>query len=260
MARDETSRAKARKQKLEEAIKIAGSAAKLSKLCGISASEISQMRNPDHPRNVGDVAAEKIETALSLPHGWMDYLHTANPVDDIYSNAIIQLRYAGYDVKEDCNVSVDGKKFKFDIRASYGGHDVYIRIGVVASIVSDVLANIEEAVSKGIDALMVSVDEANNVASFVSQHFAEKGYKTPTKNDYRAINISALLNVATPTYMDTLLQIQKAKDAGVLEESDKAMLKIIADKYRDKLKWSNKGHFCQYELLMLFHQSEQQQN
>jgi DNA-binding transcriptional regulator YdaS (Cro superfamily) len=75
MARDETSRAKARKQKLEEAIKIAGSAAKLSKLCGISASEISQMRNPDHPRNVGDVAAEKIETALSKTHGWMDQLH-----------------------------------------------------------------------------------------------------------------------------------------------------------------------------------------
>jgi SOS-response transcriptional repressor LexA len=75
MARDETGRAKARKQKLEEAIKIAGSAAKLSKLCGISASEISQMRNPDHPRNVGDVAAEKIEVALSLPHGWMDRLH-----------------------------------------------------------------------------------------------------------------------------------------------------------------------------------------
>jgi DNA-directed RNA polymerase specialized sigma subunit len=80
MARDETSRAKARKQKLEEAIKIAGSAAKLSKLCGISASEISQMRNPDHPRNVGDVAAEKIETALSKTHGWMDQLHDEHEI------------------------------------------------------------------------------------------------------------------------------------------------------------------------------------
>lgn len=132
MARDETGRAKARKLKLEEAIKIAGSAAKLSKLCGISASEISQMRNPDHPRNVGDVAAEKIEIALSLPHGWMDRL------DD------------------------------------------------------------EESQER--------------------------------------ININALLNVATPTYMDALIKIQQAQDAGVLEESDKAMLKIIAEKYKSIIK------------------------
>jgi hypothetical protein len=49
------------------------------------------------------------------------------------------------------------------------------------------------------------------------------------------INISALINVATPTYLNTLQQIQNAQDAGVLEESDKAMLKIIADKYKDRL-------------------------
>jgi hypothetical protein len=36
--------------------------------------------------------------------------------------------------------------------------------------------------------------------------------------------------------MDTLLQIQRAQDAGVLEESDKAMLKIIANKYKDRFK------------------------
>lgn len=89
MARDETGRAKARKQKLEEAIKIAGSAAKLSKLCGISASEISQMRNPDHPRNVGDVAAEKIEVALSLPHGWMDRLHDEQQTQASFHNPSI---------------------------------------------------------------------------------------------------------------------------------------------------------------------------
>jgi hypothetical protein len=35
--------------------------------------------------------------------------------------------------------------------------------------------------------------------------------------------------------MDTLLQIQRAQDAGVLEESDKAMLKIIADKYKQRI-------------------------
>lgn len=49
------------------------------------------------------------------------------------------------------------------------------------------------------------------------------------------VDISALINVATPTYMETLKILQQAQDAGVLEDSDKAMLKIIADKYKDRL-------------------------
>lgn len=49
------------------------------------------------------------------------------------------------------------------------------------------------------------------------------------------VDISALINVATPTYMETLKTLQQAQDAGVLEDSDKAMLKIIADKYKDRL-------------------------
>lgn len=97
---------------------------------GMSASQLSQIRNPKYKRTVGDAAARSIETALGLPHGWMDVLHD---------------------------------------------------------------------------------------------------------NEASPINISALINVATPTYLNTLQQIQKAQDAGVLEESDKAMLKIIADKYKDRL-------------------------
>lgn len=75
MAREDTQRAIARRQNLEKAIKIVGSAANLSRATGISPAEISQMRNKDHPRNVGDLAAEKIEQSLSLPIGWMDHLH-----------------------------------------------------------------------------------------------------------------------------------------------------------------------------------------
>ena len=76
MAREQSKRIKIRLENLEKAIAIAGgSAAKLSKKCDISPSEISQMRNPDHQRNVGDVAAEKIESGLGLEFGWMDKDH-----------------------------------------------------------------------------------------------------------------------------------------------------------------------------------------
>lgn len=68
----------------------------------------------------------------------------------------------------------------------------------------------------------------------VSPEWLQTG-KGAINNEASPINISALINVATPTYLNTLQQIQKAQDAGVLEESDKAMLKIIADKYKDRL-------------------------
>lgn len=42
---------------------------------GMSASQLSQIRNPKYKRTVGDAAARSIETALGLPHGWMDVLH-----------------------------------------------------------------------------------------------------------------------------------------------------------------------------------------
>lgn len=42
---------------------------------GMSASQLSQIRNPKYKRTVGDAAARSIESALGLPHGWMDVLH-----------------------------------------------------------------------------------------------------------------------------------------------------------------------------------------
>ena len=115
---------------LQQAIKKAGSQARLADMVGIKSAYISQIKNTKHPTNMGNDVARRIEAALGLPHGWMDVLHD---------------------------------------------------------------------------------------------------------NEASPINISALINVATPTYLNTLQQIQKAQDAGVLEESDKAMLKIIADKYKDRL-------------------------
>ena len=75
--------------------------------------------------------------------------------------------------------------------------------------------------------------ESKNVASFVAAHFIKQGFMVPSKLEE---TLSNLLSVATPTYLNTLQQIQNAHDAGVLDESDKAMLKIIADKYKDRLK------------------------
>jgi len=59
-------------ERLLKMIEIAGSQAKLSELSGISESQISQMKNKEHPRAIGDKAANKLELALGLPLNWMD--------------------------------------------------------------------------------------------------------------------------------------------------------------------------------------------
>lgn len=59
---------------------------------------------------------------------------------------------------------------------------------------------------------------------------APQGIHNPTD-----AQLASLISVATPTYMKDLENIQKAQDAGVLEKSDKALLKIIAEKYKDRL-------------------------
>lgn len=41
--------------------------------CNLSPGFVSQMNN--RTRNIGDAVAADIETALGLPHGWMDQLH-----------------------------------------------------------------------------------------------------------------------------------------------------------------------------------------
>lgn len=63
---------------LKEAIKIAGSAARLADLCDTSAACISQLKKgaPDSktgkPRAIGDDLARRIEVKLEKPTGWMD--------------------------------------------------------------------------------------------------------------------------------------------------------------------------------------------
>lgn len=219
---------------LQQAIKKAGSQARLADMVGIKSAYISQIKNSKHPTNMGNDVARRIESALGLPHGWMDVLHTVDPVMEVFYSCAAQLTAAGFDVKtEECKLEMNGKSFIFDMTASYSEHTVYIRLGIVASIISTVEASVNEAVSHGIDAIMITMKESKNVASFVAAHFIKQGFMVPSKLEE---TLSNLLSVATPTYLNTLQQIQNAHDAGVLDESDKAMLKIIADKYKDRLK------------------------
>jgi transcriptional regulator with XRE-family HTH domain len=109
--------------------------------------------------------------------------------------------------------------------------DLVRAVGVSAPTISDwesgKIKNIEgENLRKLANALKVNSDWL----------LTGKGPRNRVDSQALPVDISALLNVATPTYMDTLLQIQRAQDAGVLEESDKAMLKIIANKYKDRFK------------------------
>ena len=60
---------------LQQAIKKAGSQARLADMVGIKSAYISQIKNTKHPTNMGNDVARRIEAALGLPHGWMDVLH-----------------------------------------------------------------------------------------------------------------------------------------------------------------------------------------
>lgn len=64
-----------RRKNIIKAIKIAGSAAKLSDKTGISPSAISQMKSEKHSRNIGSKTAREIENAIGKGRGWMDHNH-----------------------------------------------------------------------------------------------------------------------------------------------------------------------------------------
>lgn len=221
-----------RRKKLADLIAEYGSQKAFGDAVGKDPAMFSQILNGT--RNLGDKLALDLEEKLGKPRGWMDAVHTVDPVMEVFYSCAAQLTAAGFDVTaEECKLKMNGKSFIFDMTASYSEHTVYIRFGIVASIISTVEASVNEAVSHGIDAIMITMKESKNVASFVAAHFIKQGFMVPSKLEE---TLSNLLSVATPTYLNTLQQIQNAHDAGVLDESDKAMLKIIADKYKDRLK------------------------
>lgn len=49
------------------------------------------------------------------------------------------------------------------------------------------------------------------------------------------IDIESLISVATETYMDELVTIQKVSEQGELKPEHKEMIKFIADQYKDRL-------------------------
>lgn len=121
MAREKSKRIVVRRENLEKAIALAGgSAAKLSKKCDISASEISQMLNLEHPRNVGDIAAEKIEKGLELSFGWMDQIHDEHneeiDISSLISVATPNTHKRLVDIQNDIN---NGTLSNEDIEALY---------------------------------------------------------------------------------------------------------------------------------------------
>jgi len=75
-----------RRIKLTNIIKMAGTAAKLSCISGLSPSEISQMKSGKHNRNIGDKTARKIEESMKLPRGWMDHIDNINKTRAVYAN------------------------------------------------------------------------------------------------------------------------------------------------------------------------------
>lgn len=221
-----------RRKKLADLIAEYGSQKAFGDAVGKDPAMFSQILNGT--RNLGDKLTRDLEEKLGKPRGWMDAVHAVDPVMEVFYSCAAQLTAAGFDVTtEECKLKMNGKPFIFDMTASYSEHTVYIRFGIVSSIISTVEASVNEAVSHGIDAIMITMKEYKNVASFVAAHFIKQGFMVPSKLEE---TLSNLLSVATPTYLNTLQQIQNAHDAGVLDESDKAMLKIIADKYKDRLK------------------------
>lgn len=66
-----------RAERLEQMIRRAGSAQELAFKAGMFPSYVSQIRSRDpegkkRPKNIGSDVARRLETAMGLPHGWMD--------------------------------------------------------------------------------------------------------------------------------------------------------------------------------------------
>jgi len=68
---------------LNQLISTYGSQRKLSDLIDIDSSYLSQIKNKKNPKNIGEKLARKIESTLSLAHGWMDQLHGENEQNNI---------------------------------------------------------------------------------------------------------------------------------------------------------------------------------
>lgn len=61
-----------RRNNLNKLIEKYGSQRHLSEKIDIDSSYLSQIKNPDNPKNIGEKMARKIEVALRLPVGYMD--------------------------------------------------------------------------------------------------------------------------------------------------------------------------------------------
>lgn len=63
-------------------IKQYGTAKSFSKVTGISASQISHIKNKEHVRHIGDNAARKIETVTGKPKYWLDQNHETSSINE----------------------------------------------------------------------------------------------------------------------------------------------------------------------------------
>lgn len=73
-----------RRINLQALVRQYGSKTELATLCGVSASNLSQVDPPDggEPiRNIGHVLARKLERGTKKPRGWMDTIHEVAEVD-----------------------------------------------------------------------------------------------------------------------------------------------------------------------------------
>lgn len=78
-----------RLKNLEKLIEIHGSAAKIAELIGSAPSVFSVIRSDKYPdKNMGNGMARRIETALKLPHGWMDQLQDGDAPEKISDNTM----------------------------------------------------------------------------------------------------------------------------------------------------------------------------
>lgn len=227
MSREETKRLKIRRENLEAAIKIAGSAAKLSRKTGISASEISQMRNIEHQRNVGDLAAEKIEEALELSHGWMDARHP----EFLAEKSILE---AGFDVTKTPEqvASINWKRWSTpDLIVTKKGRN----LSVYVEIIPLKRFGIPMSPTNTKTFVFIREDRVDQAGDILTEHF-EKYAKGELPEDEPSLqpttnpDISALMPLASPNTHRVLEKIQTALDEGKMTEDDLAALEAIADR------------------------------
>lgn len=168
---------KVRVSNLEFIIDMAGSQAKLADMIGVKSSYFSQIKNPEHPTNMGKDVARRIEEAFGLNHGWLD-----SPHPEALAEKKIKLK--GFNITHTPNdaISLNWKRWsRPDFVVTRKGVDLSVYVEIHPNTRLGVTMNPESTKSF----VYIKEDQVEQAGEILTEHF-EKYAKGQLPEDTHA--------------------------------------------------------------------------